>query len=238
VTVHGNTSIGPGTSGVFQAVAPMTLTNASIVGNNTIADVAGIGAGLVSDSVVTVANSIVAGNRRLATTSNCQLGFKLSARIDSVGHNLSDSNECRFEATGDVQNQDPRLGALQDNGGPTDTLMHLSGSPAVETGNPAGPLDGQGGRCAAADQRGTARPIDGDANGVGRCDKGAVEAPVCTAVRPKVGLAVARGGTNTLQVTITAGFGGGSAGCAGSRTGRRTSGWTSAGRRTCPAAST
>jgi hypothetical protein len=207
VTVHGNTA-SIGASGLYQSPTGGTqLTNVTIVGNTSAAQ-PGIGAGLVSDSNVTVANSIVAGNRLGAAPSNCQLGFQIGALITSAGYNLSDSNECPFTATGDVRGQDPRLGPLQNNGGQTDTLMPLAGSPAAETGNPAGPLDAQGGRCLPGDQRGVARPIDGDADGAGRCDKGAVEAPVCTAVRPRVRLTVVRGGPNELQVTLTAGFGG------------------------------
>ena len=51
-------------------------------------------------------------------------------------------------AMGDGQDADPRLGPLQDNGGPTDTEALLVGSPAIDAG----------GTCGMLDQRGTTRP--------------------------------------------------------------------------------
>jgi hypothetical protein len=62
---------------------------------------------------------------------------------------------------------DAMLGPLQDNGGPTETHDLLPGSPAIDAGDSAG--------CPAADQRGEARPFDGDYDGVSDCDIGAVE---------------------------------------------------------------
>ena len=56
---------------------------------------------------------------------------------------------------------DPLLGALQDNGGPTQTMMLMAGSPAIDGGyNPT---------CAAQDQRGVPRPQGAN------CDAGALE---------------------------------------------------------------
>ena len=56
---------------------------------------------------------------------------------------------------------DPRLGPLQDNGGPTPTHALLLGSPAIDASS----------ACPATDQRGVTRP-----QGAG-CDIGAFEAP-------------------------------------------------------------
>ncbi|MBP7622659.1 MAG: hypothetical protein KA763_01720, partial [Xanthomonadales bacterium] len=62
---------------------------------------------------------------------------------------------------------DPKLGPLQDNGGPTLTRALLSSSPAIDVG--------QNSTCATTDQRGVTRPADGDGNGSKICDLGAVE---------------------------------------------------------------
>jgi len=66
---------------------------------------------------------------------------------------------------------DPKLGALQNNGGPTMTGALLSGSPAIDAGNPTGCVDGQG-HLLKTDQRGKPRP---DKEDTGGCDMGAYE---------------------------------------------------------------
>jgi hypothetical protein len=62
---------------------------------------------------------------------------------------------------------DPRLGALADNGGPTKTHALLAGSPAIDHGD--------NNDAPAIDQRGVARPRDGDGNGSRVVDIGAFE---------------------------------------------------------------
>ncbi|HEX9441905.1 MAG TPA: Ig-like domain-containing protein, partial [Roseiflexaceae bacterium] len=64
--------------------------------------------------------------------------------------------------TENIVGQSPRLGALQQNGGPTLTHALLAGSPALDAANPT--------NCPPTDQRGVARP-QGAA-----CDIGAYEA--------------------------------------------------------------
>jgi hypothetical protein len=61
---------------------------------------------------------------------------------------------------------DPLLGPLANNGGPTFTHALLPGSPA---------LDALTESCPVTDQRGVARPYDGDGDGVALCDIGAFE---------------------------------------------------------------
>ena len=89
-----------------------------------------------------------------------------SGTITSFGFNLDRTNTCNFIGGGDVINTDPLLGPLADNGGPTLTHLPATGSPVVDTG----PLDGL-----LNDQRGIARPQDGDNDGTARRDRGAVE---------------------------------------------------------------
>ena len=85
----------------------------------------------------------------------------------SEGYNVANDSSCPLAAAGDLQNTDPLLGPLANNGGPTLTHLLLPGSPAIDTGSPV--------LCPATDQRGLARPVDGNLDGVARCDRGAVE---------------------------------------------------------------
>jgi len=70
-----------------------------------------------------------------------------------------------------MNNTDPLLEPLGDNGGPTQTHALKPNSPAIDAGNPA---------CEVTDQRGVIRPIDGDGDGTALCDIGAFEAAACT----------------------------------------------------------
>src|SRR5207244_12433121 len=55
-----------------------------------------------------------------------------------VGYNLcGDCCSGFLTAPGDQINTDPMLGPLQDNGGPTFTHALLSGSPAIDSGDPS-----------------------------------------------------------------------------------------------------
>lgn len=66
------------------------------------------------------------------------------------------------------------LGPLTDNGGPTQTMGLMGGSPAIDAGNPAGCDDGSGGLL-SVDQRAYAREVDGDGNLTAIADIGAFE---------------------------------------------------------------
>lgn len=85
-------------------------------------------------------NTLLSGN----TPTNC-LGTKVDA-----GHNLSSDGSCAFSGVGSLNNQDPGLGPLADNGGPTFTMALLPGSPAIGAGSAIG--------APATDQRGVPRP--------------------------------------------------------------------------------
>jgi hypothetical protein len=72
-----------------------------------------------------------------------------------------------------VASLDPRLGPLGSNGGPTRTHALLPASPALD-GDVAG-TSSSFFDCPQADQRTEPRPIDGDLDGIARCDVGAFE---------------------------------------------------------------
>jgi hypothetical protein len=57
--------------------------------------------------------------------------------MTSNGYNFSSDGTCNFSGPGDLNNTDPKLGPLQNNGGPTKTLALPPGSPAIDAGNPS-----------------------------------------------------------------------------------------------------
>jgi CSLREA domain-containing protein len=157
-TVSGNEAVFNG-GGIFNfgAGSSMTLTNSTVT-NNT----AGQGGGGINNGGTAILrNTIVAGNT--ASTGPDALG-----NYSSQGNNLvgNTSGAVGFGGS-DILGRNPLLGLLQDNGGSTDTHALLSRSPAIEKGTNAG--------CPSTDQRGKARPMDGDGKGKALCDIGSFE---------------------------------------------------------------
>lgn len=144
-TISGNRAAqGQFSGGVVAAGgALVSILNSTIASNTS----GRPGGGILTTlgSTVFVKNTIVAGNT-LGNCDNDQLGGAISSR----GNNMSSDGSCNFTKPTDKQNINPRLGPLQNNGGPTDTRALLAGSPAIDTGaNTA---------CPTADQRGVRRP--------------------------------------------------------------------------------
>ncbi len=114
-----------------------------------------------------LSNTLVAGNR-LAFGNNPS---DCDGTLTSAGYNLigSTAGDCTTvgDRTGNKIGVSPRLGPLQNNGGPTPTHALRSGSPALNAGNPARPGSGYP-ACAPRDQRFLPR-------GGKRCDIGAFE---------------------------------------------------------------
>jgi hypothetical protein len=116
--------------------------------------------------VFTTQNSIFANADGANADENCG-----SPQPVSKGYNLSSDGSCGFSSIGDMNNTGPMLGPLQTNGGPTQTMALLYGSPAVDAGNPNGCTNAAG-YSLKTDQRGWPRPNRED---VGGCDIGAYE---------------------------------------------------------------
>ena len=152
-TISGNT----GSPAIGSLNVDFVLNNTTIANNSSY----GVGFGACADcAVITFSNTIVANN----AAGDC--AFSLS-KVISKGYNLSSDGSCGFIGTGDLENTDPLLGPLQDNGGLTLTHALLAESPAIDAGDNS--------VCPADDQRGIFRPQDGDGDSEAVCDIGAYE---------------------------------------------------------------
>jgi Ca2+-binding RTX toxin-like protein len=103
-----------------------------------------------------------------------------------------------------IFDQDPKLGPLGDNGGPTPTMPLLDGSPALDAGLSAG---------LGSDQRGAPRPFDlaglGPAAGGDNADIGASERNLCgTTIVNRIGTAGADQLAGTASTDGILGLGG------------------------------
>jgi len=178
VTLSGNTT--PGFGGGLRNGATAQLFNSTVAQNsaNTDNDASGDGGGITVDFgnlSLTLSNTLVADNLvgSIASNPDC---FTFGDPILSGGFNLvEDIGNCTGFIGSDIQGQDPRLGALGFNGGPTPTQPLLAGSPAIDAANPAGCLN-ENGTILTQDQRASVRPVDGLGNGgAAICDIGATE---------------------------------------------------------------
>jgi predicted outer membrane repeat protein len=162
-TLSDNTAAVQG--GGIWSTGAITITNATISDNSAALQGGGIAQ---AGGVIKLQNTIVAVNHG-AGSPDC-LGTLASQGYNLLGDDLG----CAF--TPDVGDQigthtgpiDPRLGPLQDNGGPTFTRQLLRDSPAIDAANPATPGSG-GSTCPPIDQRGFRRPQQS------ACDIGAYE---------------------------------------------------------------
>lgn len=177
-TISGNSTnfVGGGISNHGKTV----LYNATIVQNIADAegDNSGEGGGVYSSGLADLdfRNSIIADN--LDNSSALLQHPDCSGRLFGYGNNLiEDMNGCTIigSVAGNVTGVDPVLGPLQSNGGPTLTHALLAGSPAIDAGFSGGCASGTAGMELTVDQRGFARPVDGNGDGIDVCDIGAFE---------------------------------------------------------------
>jgi hypothetical protein len=136
-TFSNNEAIGNGASGggIYNTQgATLTLTNCTVAYNSAAAN--GIGGGIdnVAGSTLNLFNTIVAENTAGSSPD-------VAGTINTADHNLIGDGTGSKIVTDEGGNQiggingaaviDPRLGPLADNGGPTQTIALLRGSPAI-----------------------------------------------------------------------------------------------------------
>jgi len=129
-TVSGNN--GTFVGGVYAARA---LVRSSTIARNT-GTSSGAAVGLyVLSTYLHLQSSIIANN--LVGAAESDVGSYYAATVVR-DNNLIMAHSPRTPVPGDTIALDPKLGALQDNGGLTQTLALLPGSPAINRGNNAG----------------------------------------------------------------------------------------------------
>ena len=165
-TISGNSAWyggGIATNWVGQGTATVTIDNSTVSGNSAIV----MGGGILNGdgATLTVTHSTLSGNStshdgggifngnatlRIGNTIfNAGSGPNIFSgpygTVTSLGYNLSSDNGGGYlTGTGDQINTDPRLGPLQDNGGPTFTHLPASDSLALDAGDPTLGMDQRG----------------------------------------------------------------------------------------------
>jgi hypothetical protein len=158
-TFNGNNS-GAGAGAIYNGGA-LTVTNSTFVNNSA----ASVGGAILNGGTLTVTNSTLSGNSAgasggaiynggcvsgkpcLATFKNTIVasgGENCSGAIIDGGNNIDDSATCGFTGTGCTSTSgssfchtNPHLdpAGLANNGGPTQTIALLAGSPAIDAGD-------------------------------------------------------------------------------------------------------
>jgi hypothetical protein len=154
-TVAGNSTIW-GDGGGINNTGTVAVTNCTIADNSAGYD----GGGVSNSGTATLNNTIVALNTLTVSDAANDVGSTTSNLAPASANNLIGTGGSGGLTNGVDGNQvgvaDPGLGPLASNGGPTQTMALLAGSPAIEKGSVA--LDS----AQATDQRGS---------GYGRLDR-------------------------------------------------------------------
>lgn len=192
----------------------LTVTNSTVAQNHATHATGGGIRGFRAGPVVTLRNSILAQNTDNGTAPDLDPGTGAAITVthsligDNLGAGLSAAPVGSPDANGNLIGThaapiDPRLGALDYNGGATQTMALLAGSPAIEAGSNAQATDpgrdGIGGTAddisLSTDQRGT-----GFVRVLGAVDMGAFEIQPLFAGE----YAVATSGSSTLSLASIA----------------------------------
>jgi len=165
-TVSGNTATDTGggiinAAGMGGPAARLILINSTVAGNSA----TNTGGGIFNTGTVTLTNSIVADS---PVGGDCVIGSGTLTGTHTLIED-TDASACGLldGDNGNIVGHDPRMGGLQDNGGPTLTHALLAGSPVIDHVSAA---VNEYGSLVDTDQRGISRPQGAT------CDVGAYEA--------------------------------------------------------------
>jgi hypothetical protein len=204
-------------AGIYNTSA-MTIIDSTIAKNSG-AESAGDGGGIANVGTMTVIASTISGNTNGGIYSGqghtATLGATIvadntgvnchaydAASLDSAGYNLTNDetgSACAFTAATDLVNKNPLLGPLAANGGATQTMLPGATSPAADVIPNPTTLRGVA-VCPGTDQRGVARPGQGET----RCTIGAAEAGLTNPTTTSVTLspATVTAGTRVVYLVV------------------------------------
>ncbi|HVR37863.1 MAG TPA: FG-GAP-like repeat-containing protein [Thermoanaerobaculia bacterium] len=212
-TISGNHASTRGAGGGLYLGNTATLTNCTISGNScaiggpsnpsNAGAILKAGGALQTYTNVTITNNTantinadISAFNGNANFANSIVDETCSGTITSLGYNLFGTSCSAVTTTGDqtgLASAAFGLGTLQNNGGTTETHALNVGSPAIDAASPT--------TFPATDQRGAARPTDGNGDAVARADSGAFERCGTPAI---TGPTVANSGDNVI-LNATAG---------------------------------
>ena len=138
-TISGNVAEGPG--GGIYVVGALTLTQSTITENIAEGLPESEGGGVYqlfgSSSPLVINGSIVSNNRAGSGDNDVINDIVRPQSTLTVNYSLIGTGVTPNAGGNNVVTNDPQLGELTDNGGPTKTHSLLAGSPAIDAGDPA-----------------------------------------------------------------------------------------------------
>ncbi len=206
-TFSGNNATGDGTEGAGGAIlssegaTALTITSSTIVGN-TAAGTTGVpagGGGIYADAAnaaepVSLIDTVVAGNSANEGPDVLSVGAfpQTSVRFSLIG-NPADAGIVGSTATDLLGTSAtplaPKLGPLQSNGGPTQTMLPLAGSPVIDAGQAVSGVSSDQRQKPRTVKLGFPEPPGGDGTDIGAVELQDTEVgpPTVTGVSPNHG---------------------------------------------------
>jgi hypothetical protein len=168
ITVVYNSTLANNSGDALRVIGgTLAVASSTIVDNEQ----RGIGLTTAAGQALLIANSVLFDNG----TTSCAVGGAFGITLDTNHYNFAPGVGCALEngVTNLDTTSDPQLGGLIEPGDAFSAyFLPASQSPLLDAGAPAG---GGGILCLEQDQLGGERPLDGNDDGLERCDVGAIE---------------------------------------------------------------